>query len=196
MYLLKILGDKMKINIFNLNTEIKKLNKLIEEYEDTYLNLYNELSSNEVYWNDNISKKFNENIRLEKIQVRTSIDELTSIKNIYEEIVFKYEKIGNKLAVIPKTKNTILTKLDNYSTKLHQILEIYNEIDTTKKSKEILIINNHINKFKKMALEISALRRNIKEKYELIEEIENSINLKISKIKIDYIQEIDINKFI
>lgn len=186
----------MKINIFNLNTEIKKLNKLIEEYEDTYLNLYNELSSNEVYWNDNISKKFNENIRLEKIQVRTSIDELTSIKNIYEEIVFKYEKIGNKLAVIPKTKNTILTKLDNYSTKLHQILEIYNEIDTTKKSKEILIINNHINKFKKMALEISALRRNIKEKYELIEEIENSINLKISKIKIDYIQEIDINKFI
>ena len=196
MYLLKILGDKMKINIFNLNTEIKKLNKLIEEYEDTYLNLYNELSSNEVYWNDNISKKFNENIRLEKIQVRTSIDELTSIKNIYEEIFFKYEKIGNKLAVIPKTKNTILTKLDNYSTKLHQILEIYNEIDTTKKSKEILIINNHINKFKKMALEISALRRNIKEKYQLIEEIENSINLKISKIKIDYIQEIDINKFI
>ena len=160
----------MKINISNLNTEVKKLTKLIEEYEDTYLNLYNELSSNQVYWNDDISKNFNENIRLEKIQVRTSIDELTNIKNIYEEIIFKYEKIGTKLEVIPKTKNTILTKLDNYLTKLHQILETYNEIDTTKKSKEILSINTHINKFKKMESEISTLRRNIKEKYELIGE--------------------------
>ena len=34
-----------------------------------------------------------------------------------------------------------------------------------------------------------------KEKYELVEEIENNINLKISKIKLEYINEIDINKF-
>ena len=47
-----------------------------------------------------------------------------------------------------------------------------------------------------MEIEISSIKENIKEKYELIEEIENSINLKISKIKLEYINEIDINKFI
>ena len=47
-----------------------------------------------------------------------------------------------------------------------------------------------------MEIEVSSIREKIKEKYELIEEIENSINLKISKIKLEYINEIDINKFI
>lgn len=186
----------MKINVSNLKVEIKKLNKLIDEYEDTCLNLYNELASNQVYWNDDISKKFNENIILEKIEVKETINELRNIKNIYEELVSKYEKIGNKLEIIPKSKDTILSKLDNYLDKLNQIIELYNEMNINKKTKEILTINKHINKLKKMEIEVSSIREKIKEKYELIEEIENSINIKISKIKLEYINEIDINKFI
>ena len=186
----------MKINVSNLKVEIKKLNKLIDEYENTHLNLYNVLSSNQIYWDDDISKRFNEKLILEKIQVKTTIKELITVKNIYEELVSKYEKIGNKLEVIPKSKDIIISKLDTYLDKIHQILEIYNEISINKKSKEMLIINKHINKLKKMEIEVSSIRKNIKEKYELIEEIENNINLKISKIKLEYINEININEFI
>lgn len=186
----------MKVNVSNLKVEIKKLNKLIDEYEDIYLNLYNELLSNQVYWDDDVSKKFNESIGLEKIQVSTTINELTNIKSIYEELVSKYEKIGNKLEFVPKSKDIILSKLDNYLDKLYKTLEIYNELDFNKKSKEILIISKHISKLEKMAVEVSSLRKKIKEKYELVQEIENNINLKISKIRLEYINEIDINKFI
>ena len=77
----------MKINVSNLKVEIKKLNKLIDEYEDTCLNLYNELASNQVYWNDDISKKFNENIMLEKIEVKETINECKKIPSPIKRIL-------------------------------------------------------------------------------------------------------------
>ena len=115
-----------------------------------------------------------------KMGVNLNTDQAKKRRN---ELLFTFENLiieAKKLNV-----NVIIIAGDMFDTK-----------SINKKTKEILTINKHINKLKKMEIEVSSIREKIKEKYELIEEIENSINLKISKIKLEYINEIDINKFI
>lgn len=189
------IGDKMKVNTINLKVEIEKLNNLIDDYENIYLNLYNELLSTQTYWIDSESRMFNENLEIEKTQVRNTINELTNVKQIYEELMSRYEEIGNKLEFNPKLKNVIISKIDNCIDKSRKILELYNKLNLNDDSKETLSIKQHISILENIILNTTTLRNQIKEKYELIEEIEKEINFKISKINLEYIQEIGIDKY-
>ena len=186
----------MKININNLKTEIIKLNTLIEEYEEIYLNLYNEISSCSLYWTDETSNKFFDNLNIEKLKVKNTITEMTDIKDIYEEVIRKYEIIGNKLEINPKKKNQILTKFNNYLDNMYELLDLYRELNLDFCQTEATKIYSHMDIIIEVTNNVVELKEKIKKQYEYIEEIEKTINLKISKIKIEYLTETDANKFI
>jgi len=186
----------MKINIINLKSETKKLSKLINEYEEIFLNLYNEILSGSIYWDDNISKLFFENINIEKNQVENTINELNDLKEIYEELIRKYEEIGNKIEVLPKTKDEILSAVNNYLDKLHKLIELYYDLNLEFNNPETSILHKHLDKLIKIKSDVFVLKEKIKKHYETIEELERKINLKISKIKIELIKEKEKNKFI
>ena len=77
----------MEIHIDKLKTTVLQLNHCIEEYEEIYMNFYHVVSSSSFFWNDNRSKKFYDAMYIEKNQVKTVIEELYRLKDIYNIIL-------------------------------------------------------------------------------------------------------------
>lgn len=186
----------MKINTANLKTEVTKLNKLITNYEETFLNLYNELSLSSNYWEDNTSKLFTQKVTTEKLEVKNTITELNDLKEIYEYLITKYEELGNKIEIFPQTKTSILSKFNNYIEKISETIKLYQELNLDFCPKEAKKILKHLEKLQKFENDIIILKEKVKKHFEQIEEIEKEVNLKISKLKIEYINESGIDNFI
>ena len=186
----------MDVNIENLKENIKELNLFIEEYESNSRNLYNELSNCSIFWQDNKSTMFFEKVNIEKIAINESINEIKEIYKIYTYILNKYSQIGNKIKFDIKLKNEIITKCDKYINYINDIkYDLRNldyEFDYTIANK----IYNEINKLGYIINDLTELKKNIKKHFELFEEIEKEVNLKISKIKIDVLKLTEINNFI
>ena len=183
----------LKINVNNLKIEIEKINKLLDEYENIFLNLYNELSSSSLFWNDKESKLFFENINIEKIKINNMLVELHEISNVYKSIIRKYEQIGNNIEIIFQSKEIILSKINKYLDKLYTIIEKYHELDLEFCPKEAYIIYNQLDELIKIGNDIISLKKKIQDKYNDVLEFERKIKLDISSIKIEYIKEIEVN---
>ena len=59
----------MEIRIEEINKTIKDLDKLIDDYELTYINLYGIMNNMSFSWNDNKAKVFFEDVDKEKDKV-------------------------------------------------------------------------------------------------------------------------------
>ena len=186
----------MKINVKNLKVEVNSLKKIIEEYEDIYLNLYNEFSLSSFLWNDTNSKKFYRDLDIEKIRIQDTIDEIYSINNIYKYIIHQYEKIGNNIYYDLSNKNIILSDIKKYQQRLRVIINKYNSVDTSSCPQ----ISNYIIKEKtliKDSLDLTnTVYKNVSTLYKKLEELDKELKLRVSKIDIIYIKENDINDYV
>jgi len=186
----------MKINITSLKTEVNTFNRLIESYEEIYLNLYNELLLGANYWIDDISRNFYGNVQVEKLKVKNTIIELMELKKIYEDLIQKYEKFGSKIEVVLDSKDILLSKFDCYFKKIYEIIELYRELKLDDYLVEKSMIIRQMNQLIRSKNNMVELKKKIKIAYETIEEIEKEVLLNISKLKIEYINDIGINKFL
>ena len=186
----------MKINVKNLKLEVNNLKKIIEEYDDIYLNLYNEFSLSSFLWNDTNSKKFYKDLDVEKIRVQDTINEMYSINNIYKYIINQYEKIGNNIYYDLSNKNIILSDIKKYQQRLNVIINKYNNLDTSSCPQ----ISNYIIKEKTIIKEslnlTNTVYKNINILYKKLEELDKEIKLRVSKIDISYIKENDIYDYV
>ena len=191
-----VLGDNMLINVENLKVEIIRLNKLINNYEENVLNFYNEISYASNYWQDNTFDVLRKSINMEKLQFIDTISELSNIKSIYEEVIKKYERFGNKLDINIGAMDNILRDFDKYLYKVRELIIEYEEIDVNYLGKEKILLSKHLTKLKENEVNMLELKKKLIGYYKMIEEIESKISLIISKSEIKLLQENDINKFI
>lgn len=179
----------MNINVKNIEAELQCLNNLIEDYEDIYLNLYNEISSVSFFWQDKNEVKFIDNINVDKQKIRTTIEELISIREIYSCLVTNYQKIGNSIRCNLSAKNIVISRLDTYISKLNNTILAYNSLDFSFCTSIAPLINNQKNILIQQLKKAKKLKQSFQQKFNEIEKIEKVVSLKISKIKLEIIQE-------
>lgn len=186
----------MKINIKNLKIELNNLNRIVEDYEEIYLNLYNVFSSSSFFWNDINSKKFYNDISIEKLKIKKTIDEFTNLIELYNYIIKQYEKIGKNIYYDLSNRYEVLKNIKEYIEKLKSIISKYNNLDI----KYCPEVANYINKEKiqlKDSLKlINNIYINVNKFYKKIEEIEKEVGLRCSKFNIEFIKENNVNDYI
>jgi len=186
----------MEINVSNLKTEVSNFNKLVEEYEKIYLNLYNELSSVSFFWKDNHANLFFEHISFEKLKISKSFEELITLKNQYQYIIEKYQTIGNRIIFDLNNRNDIINKFDTYISGIDRIVQSYESLDLSFCREFVSSINHQKTTLIKEKSQVGELKNKVIEMLNKIEEIEKEIKLKISSINIEILKETAINDFI
>lgn len=179
----------MEIDIIKLKDELVKIKKSIDDYEYTYINLYNLFSSSSFFWNDQNANSFFESIKKEKLENNIYIFEIKKLYECYNYIVNKYEYIGNKIKVDFKNSDKIINKLEKCSNKLSEIINLYNNLNIPIYNSMYSTIIIEQNKLKKNKVNIDLLITDIKNKLNYISELEKKISLMLSKIDIRLIIE-------
>lgn len=186
----------MTINVTNLKNELNNLNKLLEDYEDIYLNMYNEFSSSSFFWYDEKAKNFFNDINKEKIKMNTMLTEFKDLSSIYNYIIISYEKFGNNIQCELSARDEIVSNINNYRNKLNGIINSYNNLDLRNCAKVSNLIISEKNKLDGVSNQVDELYNKVNNFYNEIETIEREIKLRLSKIKIETIKENIVNDYV
>lgn len=179
----------VEVYVDKLKIEMNRFNNLITNYEKTMLNLFNALNQTSSYWQDSNSIKFLDNISSQKISIDKKVTELKTIKEAYKYLIDKYEKFGNKIEYDFEMREVINKNINESIEKINKTINSYNSLyisfhpnernEIIDQKQQLLIIKSNIEK----------LKEKIKNAFTEIEEIENNVNSKLSRIHIEIIQE-------
>lgn len=174
----------MNVNVSSLRSEIVKLKSLLKDYEDNYLNLYNEINTTSSYWKDEESFKFFDLVPKEKLEVKNVLDQAYSVLDIYSFVVSKYQEIGNRIQVDLSKRDIVYSNFNNYIDQLGDIIKCYKNLDISfcRGSKEGILILNELNILEGLKKDVIETFDKVKDIYKKIYEIESEVNNRISKI--------------
>ncbi len=179
----------MEIYIDKLKIEMNRFNKLITNYEKIMLNLFNILNQTSSYWQDTNSMKFLDSVSRQKININKKINELKTLKDIYEYLIRKYETFGAKIEFDLSAKEKINTKMNKYIEKINKTIDDYNSLYLSFYPDERAPILNQKNELIKIGSKTEELKEKIRKSFIEIEEIEKTVNEKLSKINVEIIRE-------
>ena len=186
-----------EVNVTNLRSISNKFNKLLDQYQKNYINLYNEIKNSNLFWIDAHAINFYDAKDIEKHRMDVSYEELLKISDIYKYIVSKYESIGNLISFNLENRDILLSKLNNYINSLNGILNSYNSLDYSfANSSVIYSINSQKNNIRNMINNLSTIRNNIRNILNRIEETENKIQNMIYRVDIDVMPYATTERFI
>lgn len=188
-------GEYMEIKVSRIKEELSELNTLIEDYELSYLNLYNIVNDMTNYWQDGYSERFFKDVEIKKINVSNTIEEIKNIKDVYKYLVSKYESIGNTIKFDLNYKNSVITYLDTCIEQCKNIISSYGSLDISFCG-EAGSIRNEISLVKVNKERLENYKEKLKKIINYIEESEKEIASKISSISIEIIEVQDIENFV
>ena len=187
-----------KIDVTKLKNKLEELNKLLETYQENYLNMYYqiEISDEEEYWVDPHARNFFDDKYFEKSKMEESYDELKEISNLINNIVNRYSNLGGVVEFDLSYRSNILSKFNIYKNKLNRILSSYNDLDYSFASYDIVnAISNQIESVRSQLYLSDMLRENVIDIMDSINEYEHEIARMIKNISINKIQSVDIEKY-
>ncbi len=186
----------MEIKVIKLKEELNDLNSLIKQYEEINLNLYHEIEESTNYWTDNHAMKFFEAISNEKKEVTLTIEELKKTRDIYDYLVKKYKKIGDQINCNINNRKKALSSINLYVEKINEIITNYNNLDLSFCPEVRNYLQIEKNKFINIKDQLEKVSKEMEDTFAYIENMEEEIKLRLSKINIRKIQETDINQFL
>lgn len=187
----------MRVDVSNIKTELVKLNKLIETYEDNYLNLYNELNKASTYWQDVHSINFFDDVDSYKLKLEINVEELNSLCDIYKYLVDQYQKIGDRINFDLDKKNSVVRTIDTYIQEINSIVSSYRSLNLsfcTHYERETLMREmRRLQNYKNI---LSETKSEVIKKFETIQSIENRVKSKLSELSIEIIKENNVSEYI
>mgnify|MGYP004682564103 CR=1 FL=1 len=180
----------IEINSVELKKEIEVLNNLINSYEETQLNLFNQLKDATINWQDGNSVEFENKIYLEKQEADLVLQSLNDKRDILIFIYDKYSDLGKKVRCNLNNKATIIHALENCYNQANSIINEFNKIDRSFYYSEINKIDVVKQKVLNTKIKLDNTKSIVSKIYNQIEEIEKEIKNKIVEL-----EEIKINEF-
>ena len=181
----------MKVNTQDLQNEIHHLNLLIKEWKNTQLNLYNQMDQAFTHWKDNSSVDFEEKIYLEKNNVEQVVKKVKDIKDIYQYLYNRYNKLGDKILCDVESRKDLITRIEIYYENLKKIYNQFDNIDLSVLSDEKEKIATVKNKLKIQLKNLTELKDKVLAFFDQVEEIEKEMLIRASKIQDVLVEEFD-----
>ena len=176
----------IEVNVTGLKSDIKAISDLIEEQEETKLNLFNELKDScNVNWNDRNSYLFDKEIQLDSVETEKIINNLKQKRDLYDFIYQKYSELGNYVKCNLNNESILAQSMESSTTELEGIVgELSSSlVDLTFLQRDILSAINSLEVFK---IKVGSALQNIKG-------YEAAISAKINAIEIVKINEPNFN---
>lgn len=186
----------MEINISELKLQLNSFRRKINEYDKLYLNLYNEINYATSSWQDPKANSFFSCCEEKRKKIQKTISELNEFVNIYQYIVNKYESLGEKIKIILKNKDSILAEMDKYIDGLESVISSYQKLSLWFCPNEAYILNKQLSKIKENKMKIENVKKELKNVFDLVEDTEREVNIKISKINIEILKGINVNEYV
>ena len=187
-----------KVDVIKLKNKLDELNKLLEIYQENFLNMYHqfEISNEDELWLDPHAKSFFDDKLIEKTSIEDSYTELNEVYNLIDEIVSKYSNIGGVVEYDLTNRNQLLSKFNVYKNKLNRLLSIYNNLDYSFASYDIISsIDNQMSSLKEQIYLCDLLRERITKIIDNIKTYESDISKLIKRIFIKTIQTVEVEKY-
>lgn len=181
----------MQVHVKNMKLYTEMLKKKIQAYEENDRNLWNEMNISSSYWQDFRATKFYDSTRTEQVKIKNTIKELYSMQEIYNYFVEQYASIGNHIFFDLDKKDRCIRKLDIFIQKIKEVENLYKNLDTSFCPQEKNFLEKEAQNLNKIRNELQKIKEEVINTFLKIEEIETNIQLKLSKIQIEFIKETD-----
>ena len=175
----------INVDIIELKTKLDNLEKLISDYDNIEMNLFNHLKNSFISWEDTNSLRFQNAIlsdKKENIEFKKNLREsITIFKKIYKY----YISIGKKININLNDKSNIMNLLENILSKTKNIERKINQINASEVSEiryKIKRVNDNIN----------MLKDSYRSLYQKLENIEFTIKNNINKLETVKINDLEV----
>lgn len=186
----------MKVNVSKLKNEVISFQNLLKEYEENYLNFYQELSSVSFFWQDPHADAFFKNTNLEKIKLQVFHEELSSVYGLYKFLTERYQAFGDVIQFNLSKMDTIFSKFNLCLEKMDDVIRSYQSLDLSFCNDLVYVIKKEESDLISCRRQLEVVFENVKKYFYEIEDIEKEVNLRIARITVELLQETELNDFI
>lgn len=190
----------LNIDVSNLRTYAKELDKLLDKYEENAMIIAKEMQDAEMDWHDDNSTGFFEKITKQKVELKDFIASLQKVDTTYDNIIAKIDKIKSNMKTIyvdESQKSTIKTA---YKTAINNLNSIKNRLSGLSTwfctYYERNIIRTEISRMSNAARTLETASNNIESLFSKFSTLEEEIKLALSKIEISAISTIDYSEYL
>lgn len=180
----------VEINVSDLKNEIVELNSIINDYEEVYLNLFNQLKNSCINWQDGNSVVFDDAIQIEKRETEDVLKSFKNKKQIYDYLFTKYNEIGHKVKCNLNNKSGVIQTIESCKYQVISLINEFNYIDTSFYYPEQYSIFQQRDRIVGVRNSLETLKNDVNQLFKKIENIENTVSGKIKKL-----EQIRINSF-
>lgn len=185
----------MEVNVSSLSAEINKYNKLVSEYENNLLNLYNILGQTSSYWQDTNSGRFMSSVWAEKTQANKLKSDMENVKSLLSSIKDKYSSIGNKIVFSLSSRDSVKSNFTNYINNINNVINAYNSLDYAF-SEEAGAISEQKSSLNGCRNQAEQMKNSVDKIFKKIKDNETEIASKIAGTSIAVISKNDVSSFI
>lgn len=165
-----------KIDVEELGKELNKLTNCINEYENNYLNLFNEMKNSSLLWNDDHSTIFYKKIDEELKNNNLLFNNIKDSYKIKEFIYNNYKLLGDKIYFNFDKANEIMKCYEKIIDKLGNYLNLINNMDYSfYNNEELRMINEIVNDFNKINKQLENSKEKVKNTIDRINNIEEKV---------------------
>ena len=182
----------MRVKVSEIRKNVSSLSNLIDDYENNYLNMCNVLNEANNSWNGEKSLLFYDKTNSEQGKVHNNINEIRSLISVYNYIVSEYSNFGNDVFFNVSKKDGLATFFNIYLEMVRQIIRVYDSFPASYN----YLIDNQRRYFISLEQQIRDIKNKFNSSLDSIDNIEDKISQKISKISIDVIKESDVRKIV
>ncbi len=180
----------IEIDTTKLKNELVRMETLLDEYEDIELNLFNQLNTALIDWQDGNSRTFERQVDLDRKETDLYMRSMRSKKEIFDYVYDKYRELGHRITIDLNGKTSVLGAIDACYDTVIDLERRLNQLDSSFDRTISEYAYTSKNKMRSIKANLSEMRTAVKKIYARVEDIEESVENRIKKL-----EEIKINDF-
>ena len=171
------------VNLEQIGNYIGQLNKLIDEFEEAELNVFNQLKDSCVNWSDANSLVFSEQISDEKKSTNLFLIALQDNVKLFDYICDEYRSIGTKIRFNLAKKDSIISAIDDSIMKATSAISALNSINSSFNYSALGSIQSQRSAIESAKRTLQNMREKVTTLYNRIKNIEDNVASRIMKIE-------------
>ncbi|HBA37658.1 MAG TPA: hypothetical protein DCY94_02955 [Firmicutes bacterium] len=173
----------VEVDTTKLKTELTKLQTFIDEYEEIELNLFNQLNSSLIDWQDGNSIRFENQVNLDRKESNLYFGTIQSKKNLFDFIYEKYRELGKRISCNLNSKTSVMRTVEDCYNQAAGLIRDFDSIDRSLDRTLTTLIDLNKKNVMQARDNLSEMKVQIKRMYDRIEAIEKEVETRIKNLE-------------